>query len=63
MLLSEEPEAPSKELEVCFRELEPTEERFDILCGLRFSLRKYEDTEGIKNEEEISLFKSLAAVK
>ena len=55
MLLSGEPGAPSKELEVCFRELEPTEERFDILCGLRLSLRKYEDTEVIKNEEEIFL--------
>lgn len=63
MLLSGEPGAPSKELEVCFRELEPAKERFEILCGLRFSLRKYEDTEGIKNEEEISLFKSLATVK
>ena len=44
MLLSREPGAPSEELEVCFRELETAEERFDILCGLRFSLRKYKDT-------------------
>ena len=40
MLLFREPGVSSEELEVCFGELEPAEERFDILFGLRFSLRK-----------------------
>ena len=53
MLLSGELGAPSEELEVCIGELKLVKERFDILCRLRFSLRKYEDTEGKKNEEEI----------
>ena len=40
MLLLGEPGAYLEELEVCFGELEPAEERFDISFGLRFSLRK-----------------------
>lgn len=36
MLLFEEPEASSEELEVCFGELEPAEERFDIFFYLGF---------------------------
>ena len=40
MLLLGEPGAYLEELEVCFGELEPEEERFDISFGLRFSLRK-----------------------
>ena len=40
MLFLRELRASSKELEVCLGELEPIEERFDILFGLRFSLRK-----------------------
>ena len=40
MLLFREPRVSSEKLEVCFGELEPAEERFDILFGLRFSLRK-----------------------
>lgn len=55
MLLSGELGAPSKELEVCFGDLEPAEERFYILYGLRFSLKRYEDIEGMKNKEEIFL--------
>ena len=40
MLLLRELGACLKELKVCFGELEPAKERFDILFGLRFSLRK-----------------------
>ena len=32
MLVLGEPEASSKELELCFRELEPAKEKLDICC-------------------------------
>ena len=55
MLLFGESEALSEELEVYFGELEPVEERFDIFVWVKVSLRKYEDIEEMKNEEEIFL--------
>ena len=55
MLLFGEFKAPLEELEVYFRELELAEERFDIFVWVKVSLRKYEDTEEMKNEEEIFL--------
>ena len=55
MLLFGESEAPSEELEVYFGEIELVEERFDIFVWVKVSLRKYENTEEMKNEEEIFL--------
>ena len=52
MLFFGEPGALSEELEVCFGELELTEETFYFFVGLRLFFREYEDTEGMKNEEE-----------